>query len=556
MATITVTNNNDSGTGSLRDALANSADGDTIVFDPSVAGESIQLGSTLNVSTAVTIDGGNQNITIDGQHQYTDFNVSTTNYGVTSINNLIIENGQGAGSSVPVPVNANGGNAGGGIYTSTDLNLSNDIFLNNSATGGDGTPAGTSPLNGQDKAAGNGGNAAGAVYVDDGANVTASDLTFSGNTATPGQGGTADSANGAGTPGMASNNSNDANVNAAAVCYVAGTLIRTAHGDIAVEHLEKGDLAVTASGAQRPIRWLGSRLTPCRNHPRPHEVMPIRISAHAFGDNRPARDLFVSPGHSICVDVLGEVLIPASALVNGSTVQQVEVDEVTYWHVELDSHDVILAENLPAESYLDMGNRGFFKEADVVDLAVGPDAEPAQRTHADFCRPFVDRGPILDAVKAQLRRRAESLGWSQSDALEMHLVVDGQRLDPVVRGLTARFEVPAEAKDVWLEAPTARPCDVSESGDGRDLGLYIKALRIDDGFEVRDVAIDDPLLCIGFHPVEEGSMRWTAGRARLPAVLWKGYADSFFLRVELAAAPVPRWVAPAVEERPRLAIVA
>ena len=45
------------------------------------------------------------------------------------------------------------------------------------------------------------------------------------------------------------------------------------------------------------------------------------------------------------------------ALVNGTTITQVEVDEVTYWHVELDSHDVILAEGPPAESYLEMGNR-------------------------------------------------------------------------------------------------------------------------------------------------------------------------------------------------------
>ncbi len=103
------------------------------------------------------------------------------------------------------------------------------------------------------------------------------------------------------------------------------------------------------------------------------------------------------------------MLIPAGLLVNGSTIFQVEVDTVTYWRVELETHDVILAENLPAESYLDMGNRGFFKEADVVDLAAGPDADPAQRTHADFCRPYVDSGPVLDAVRARLEARAAAI---------------------------------------------------------------------------------------------------------------------------------------------------
>ncbi len=35
---------------------------------------------------------------------------------------------------------------------------------------------------------------------------------------------------------------------------------------------------------------------------------------------------------------------------------------VTYWHVELDAHDILLAEGLPAESYLDWGDRPFFTE--------------------------------------------------------------------------------------------------------------------------------------------------------------------------------------------------
>ena len=89
------------------------------------------------------------------------------------------------------------------------------------------------------------------------------------------------------------------------VCFCSGTLIRTVRGDVAVEHLAVGDLATTAQGEPRSIRWLGHRRIDCRRHLRPHEVMPVRISAHAFGENRPSRDLFVSPGHSLCVDVVG-----------------------------------------------------------------------------------------------------------------------------------------------------------------------------------------------------------------------------------------------------------
>ena len=215
----------------------------------------------------------------------------------------------------------------------------------------------------------------------------------------------------------------------AAACFVSGTHIRTTRGDVAVEHLAVGDIVVTVSGVRRPITWLGHRDYRCAGHSRPQDVLPIRIRAHAMGDARPSRDIAVSPGHSICLDVLGEILIPASALVNGTSVVQEVVHTVTYWHVELDSHDIILAENLPCESYLDMGNRGLFKEAGVVDLAAGPDADPARRTHADFCRPFHADGKLVQAVRERLWARAEAFGWQQQqdDLAGLHLVVHGAR---------------------------------------------------------------------------------------------------------------------------------
>lgn len=145
------------------------------------------------------------------------------------------------------------------------------------------------------------------------------------------------------------------------VCFCSGTLIRTTKGDVAVEDLRVGDTVITAYDRRRPIKWIGHREVDCRVLDDPSKDWPIRIAAHAHGVNRPARDLFVSPFHRILV---GEQLIPARSLVNGTTITQVERDVVTYWHVELESHGVLLANNLPAESYEDRGNRGFFAGAD------------------------------------------------------------------------------------------------------------------------------------------------------------------------------------------------
>ena len=161
-----------------------------------------------------------------------------------------------------------------------------------------------------------------------------------------------------------------------------------------------GDMVVCVSGTHRPIRWLGHRTIDCRRHLRPSEVMPLRIAAHAFGRGRPARDLYVSPGHAICIDIMGGVLIPAGVLANGTTIAPSMVERVIYWHVEVDEHEIILAEELPCESYLEMGNRNFFAELGTVALTASPDA-PA-RTHVDFCRPFYASGPLVDAVRARL----------------------------------------------------------------------------------------------------------------------------------------------------------
>ncbi len=337
---------------------------------------------------------------------------------------------------------------------------------------------------------------------------------------------------------------------ATAPCYVTGTLIRTARGDVPVENLRVGDLAVTTSGTHRPIRWIGSRLTHCRRHPRPHEAMPVRVAAHAFAPDRPGRDLLVSPGHSLCVDVVGEVLIPAVALVNGTTLTQEDVDSVTYWHVELDSHDILLAENMPAESYLEMGNRNYFTESAMVALDALPDSLIV--THADFCRPFHSEGALVEVVRTQLAARAEKLGWrlEEQELGDLHLLVDGVRVEPRLRELSARFTVPAGADVVWFVFNTTVPAEITVgSPDRRALGLSVAALTIDDSFGVpRAIAVDDRRLCVGFHEVErdgDTAWRWTAGRARLPASLWEGLDEDTFLRVDLACPALPRWVAPA-----------
>ena len=171
-----------------------------------------------------------------------------------------------------------------------------------------------------------------------------------------------------------SNSSEDANlVNSThVICYSKGTLITTDKGDVLVEDLVAGDMALTVSGQYAPVKWLGRRTINCEKHPNPTDAWPVCIKQGAFGDQLPKRDLYLSPLHSVYVN---GYFIPAIDLLNGSSIVQERFAEVTYCHVELSSHNVIYAEGLPAESYLDDNNRSFF---------VGSDNSSATNLHAEF----------------------------------------------------------------------------------------------------------------------------------------------------------------------------
>ena len=144
-----------------------------------------------------------------------------------------------------------------------------------------------------------------------------------------------------------------------------------------MERLRPGDLVRTAGGALRPVRWIGHRTIDLTRHPDPRRAQPIRILADAFADGAPSRDLVLSPDHAVFDR--GR-LIPIRLLVNGATIlRETRRRKVTYYHVELDSHDLLLAEGLAAESFLDCGNRGIFENA-AEPLILHPDfLDPAAR---------------------------------------------------------------------------------------------------------------------------------------------------------------------------------
>ncbi|TXN65412.1 family 16 glycosylhydrolase [Methylobacterium sp. WL18] len=178
-----------------------------------------------------------------------------------------------------------------------------------------------------------------------------------------------------------------------APCYCSGTRIRTDRGDIAVEELRVGDVAVTAAGQHRAVHWIGTRRYPELTAPKADR--PVRIKADALADGLPARDLLVSPDHALYLDGL---FVAAGHLVNGTSIIRGEaVRNLTYWHIELDRHDLLLAENTPAESFL--AAPGLRRQFDGISA---PDVEFIPIPYAKR----VEQGPDLEGLRRRVIIRA------------------------------------------------------------------------------------------------------------------------------------------------------
>ncbi len=193
-------------------------------------------------------------------------------------------------------------------------------------------------------------------------------------------------------------------------CYCRGTLILTDQGEVPVEALRIGDQLVTRSGDARPIRWIGRRSYAGRFAAGNREVLPVVIRRGALDDFTPKRDLWVSPLHAMFLD--GK-LIPAQALVNGASIVQADaVEEVEYFHIELETHDIILAEGAPSETFIDDDSRGMFHNVHEY-RALYPEAG---RVPARYCAPRIEDGEELEAVCQRILARTRTPASTSSAA--------------------------------------------------------------------------------------------------------------------------------------------
>jgi hypothetical protein len=309
------------------------------------------------------------------------------------------------------------------------------------------------------------------------------------------------------------------------ICFLAGTMIATPSGQRQVEQLAAGDLVITANGSVRPIVWLGTgRVLATRG--RRNAATPVIVCKGALGPNVPYADLRVTKGHAFWFD---GVLIPVEFLVNHRTILWDDAaQEVSIYHIELATHDVLLANGAPAESYRDDGNRWLFHNA---NSGWGQAAKPP-------CAPVLTGGQLVDEVwRGLLDRAGARPGVPLTEEPNLHLLVNGTRVDAAARtATTAFFCLAGGAANVRLVSRAAAPQELGLARDPRCLGVAVRRLEVRQGTTYRMIGAGDARLIEGFHPFEPGcQMHWTDGDATLPAELFAGLAGSLELMVHLRA---------------------
>ncbi len=154
-------------------------------------------------------------------------------------------------------------------------------------------------------------------------------------------------------------------------CFLTGTRIATPSGETAVEDLRIGDVVTTADGRTVEVKWMARQTyRQFRNMALPEKHAPVCISAGALGHGLPHSDLYLTADHGMILD---DMVVNAGAMVNGDTIRFVPLSEMpaefTYYHVETEHHDEILANGAASETFIDyVGRKGFDNYLEYLDL--------------------------------------------------------------------------------------------------------------------------------------------------------------------------------------------
>jgi len=189
--------------------------------------------------------------------------------------------------------------------------------------------------------------------------------------------------------------------------------------------------------------------------------------------------------------------------------------EVKLYHIELATHDVLIANGAPSESYRDDGNRWLFRNGNE-----GWDQPPKPP-----CAPVLTGGPAVDAIWQRLLDLAGPRpGMPVTDDPDLHLLVDGHRVDAMREADQYIFPLWTRPDAVRIVSRSAAQQELGLARDPRVLGVAVRQILLFRGPQLRVMDAWDSQLAHGFHDFEpDNGFRWTDGDALLPPELFEGF---------------------------------
>ncbi|GBR48671.1 hypothetical protein CSR02_06265 [Acetobacter pomorum] len=312
------------------------------------------------------------------------------------------------------------------------------------------------------------------------------------------------------------------------ICYLAGSMIRTPKGDVAVEDLHVGDSVqayVNGKAEPRQIVWAGHAQAKV-NPALPDDLAgyPVRILKDAIADGVPYKDMLVTAEHSLYFE--GR-FVPVRMLVNGSSIfYDRTFTAYTYYHIETPEHSVIMADGMLSESYLDTGNRATFRSTGVVVASIGGkvrdwavDAAAPLCTQKQFVKPLYEK--IANRHSAQGHAVAQPAPRDLLTNPDICLQTESGKRIRAIKAQNGHytFMLPSGVQDVQIVSRASRPCDVQGPfvDDRRYLGVAVGQITLRDARNVLEIKahLQNENLP-GWHALEQGGKtRWTDGNATL-----------------------------------------
>lgn len=312
-------------------------------------------------------------------------------------------------------------------------------------------------------------------------------------------------------------------------CFLAGSMIRTTSGEVAVEDVNIGDEIIAFDWRNntdivRPVVWVGKSHVNVRHGlPDDEAGWPVRILKDAIADGVPYKDMLITSEHCL---FFKDRFVPVRMLVNGVSIfYDKSISSYAYYHVETEQHSVITADGMLTESYLDTGNRSSFRQEGKIATLRGA----VKSWEDDAGAPLGVERSFVEPLFRAIEWREDKVSKEQAPAApeltndpDLHLITEtGAVIRPMRRtSKEYSFMLPPGTQSVHIVSRASRPSDVIGPfvDDRRYMGVAVGSVRLLSA--KRPVEITSHLTTEkpqGWHSdMEWQGAAWTDGHATLP----------------------------------------